>query len=254
MSSFRKDFLEGRIALVTGGSRGIGREIAICLARYGAYIYINYNNSEKFANEVKKEIEKHNGKCELIKFDVANHEEVKNSFKTIAKKFNKLDILVNNAGVAKSSLAIKFKEEEYNSMFDSNVKGHFNCIKFALPLLIRSGAGSIINMSSVLAFSGDVGNSIYSASKGAIISLTKSLALEYASKNVRSNCIAPGFIKTDMTSNLSEEVSKMVLSKIPLGYQADPIEIANCVLFLVSDEAKYITGQTIAVDGGMTMR
>lgn len=253
MNIFDKSFLDGKIALVTGSSRGIGRDIAVSLAKHGAYVFLNYNNSEASAVEVQKEINDFHGKCELLKFDVSKNQEVKKSFERITAGFGKLNILINNAGVGKSSLAIRFKEDDYNTILDSNLKGHFNCIKYALPLLIKSTSGNIINMSSVLGITGDIGNSIYSASKAAIIGLTKSIALEYASKNIRVNSIAPGFIRTDMTSNVSEEVSKIVLSKIPLGYQAEPIEISNCVLFLVSNAAKYITGQTIAVDGGMTM-
>ncbi|APJ05232.1 SDR family oxidoreductase [Silvanigrella aquatica] len=254
MTVFKENFLDGKVSLVTGASRGIGREIALNLARYGSYVFINYNKDEKSATELKYEIEKFNGKCEVMKFDVSNSVDVKSSIENISKEFKKLDILVNNAGIAKAALALRFKEDEYDEVMDSNVKGHFNCIKYCLPLLLRSNSSSIVNLSSVLGITGDMGNSVYATSKAAILGLTKSIALEYASKNLRVNCIAPGFIKTDMTAQVSEEVTKIVLSKIPLKYQGNPIEIANCILFLVSDAAKYITGQTFSVDGGMVMR
>ncbi|BBH54619.1 SDR family oxidoreductase [Fluviispira sanaruensis] len=254
MSVFNNNFLSGKISLVTGSSRGIGREIALNLAKHGSYVFINYFKADKSAMDLKHEINQFGGNCQLLKFDVSDSNDVKASVENISKEFKKIDILVNNAGIARAALALRFKEEDFDEVMKVNVKGHFNCIKYCLPLLLRSDSPSIVNLSSVLGITGDLGNSVYSTSKSAILGLTKSIALEYASKGLRANCIAPGFIKTDMTALVSEEVSKIVLSKIPLKFQGEPIEIANCVLFLVSDAAKYITGQTISVDGGMVMK
>lgn len=246
--------LDHKIVLVTGGTRGIGKAVAIKLASQGATVIINYrgNNQEK-ALETKKEIEQLGGSCSIINGDVASFEQTKAMFDQIKKEHGRLDILVNNAGITRDNLILRMKEEDFDNVIDINLKGTFNCMKHATRLMMKQKSGRIVSLSSVVGVMGNAGQVNYAASKAGIIGMTKSLAREVASRGITVNAIAPGFIQTDMTAALSDEVKDQMLLQIPLGCFGEVDDIANTVLFLVSDEAKYITGQTIHVDGGMAM-
>ena len=246
--------LDHKIALVTGATRGIGKAIALKLASEGATVLVNYRgqNQEK-ALATKQEIEQAGGTCVLINGDVASFEQTKEMFDQIKKEFGRLDILVNNAGITRDQLILRMKEEDFDQVIDVNLKGTFNCMKHATRLMMKQKSGRIVSLSSVVGVMGNAGQVNYAASKAGIIGMTKSLTREVAKKGVTVNAIAPGFIQTDMTDVLSEDVKEQMLSQIPLGCFGNVDDIANTVLFLVSDEARYITGQTIHVDGGMAM-
>lgn len=246
--------LDHKIALVTGATRGIGKAIALKLASEGAIVLVNYRgqNQEK-ALETKQDIEQAGGTCFLINGDVASFEQTKEMFDQIKKEFGRLDILVNNAGITRDQLILRMKEEDFDQVIDVNLKGTFNCMKHATRLMMKQKSGRIVSLSSVVGVMGNAGQVNYAASKAGIIGMTKSLAREVAKKGVTVNAIAPGFIQTAMTDVLGEEVKEQMLSQIPLGCFGNVDDIANTVLFLVSDDARYITGQTIHVDGGMAM-
>ncbi|MGN1182266.1 MAG: 3-oxoacyl-[acyl-carrier-protein] reductase [Faecalibacillus sp.] len=246
--------LDGKVALVTGGTRGIGKAVALKLASKGANIVINYRgHHQELAEETKKEVEQLGVKCSLMNADVASFEQTKDMFDLIKKEFGHLDILVNNAGITKDNLILRMKEEDFDSVIDINLKGTFNCMKHATRLMMKQKSGRIVSLSSVVGVMGNAGQVNYAASKAGIIGMTKSLAREVSSRGITVNAIAPGFIQTAMTDGLSNEIKNQMLSQIPLGCFGEVDDIANTVLFLVSDEAKYITGQTIHVDGGMAM-
>ncbi|AEM73222.1 3-oxoacyl-[acyl-carrier-protein] reductase [Caldicellulosiruptor acetigenus] len=247
------ELLKDKVALITGASRGIGRAIALKFAQNGANVIINYSSSQSQAEELKEEIEKIGTKAMIIKCDVSNADEVSQMFSQVEKEFGRLDILVNNAGITKDGLILRMNEEDFDKVIAINLKGAFLCARAAAKMMVKQRSGNIINISSVVGIAGNIGQANYAASKAGIIGLTKSLAKELASRNIRVNAIAPGFIKTDMTEVLSDKVKEVMLSSIPLGRFGKADEVANVALFLASNLSSYITGQVIVVDGGMIM-
>lgn len=245
--------LQGKCAVITGASRGIGREIALQFAKEGANIVLNYRSSEEEALELKKELDKLGSNTLIIKADVSNFDEAENLIKEAKNTFGKVDILVNNAGITKDTLLIRMKEKDFDKVIEVNLKGAFNCLRAVTPIMIRQKEGKIINMSSVVGVVGNAGQVNYSASKAGVIGMTKSLAREIGSKNINVNAIAPGFIDTDMTRVLSEDQKKNIISGVPLKRLGQVEDIANLAVFLASDKSNYITGQVIHVDGGMAM-
>lgn len=245
--------LKGKIALVTGASRGIGKEIAIALAKEGAFVAVNYNGSKEKAEEVIQEIASFGGKAKAYQCNISDFEEASNFIADIIKEHERIDILVNNAGITKDNLLMKMKEEEFDQVIDINLKGTFNCMKHISRQMLKQKSGKIINISSVSGILGNVGQANYCASKAGVIGLTKSAARELASRGITVNAVAPGFIETDMTQVLSAAVREQATNQIPLGRFGKVEEIANMVCFLASDKANYITGQVISVDGGMSM-
>ena len=246
--------LNGKVALITGGSRGIGKAIAIKLASYKANIVINYTSNKEHALKVKEEIESYGVKSIVIKCDVSKSDEVNNMIEEVVKEFGQIDILVNNAGITRDGLLMRMKEEDFDSVIDINLKGVFNCTKSATKYMMKKRYGKIINISSVVGLIGNAGQANYCASKAGVIGLTKSSARELASRNINVNAIAPGFIDTDMTSVLNENLKETILKNIPQNRFGSPEDVANLVLFLASDMSSYITGQIINVDGGMVMQ
>lgn len=245
--------LKGKVALVTGASRGIGREIAVTLAQKGASVVINYNGSEERAKEVKDEIESFGGTAKLYQCNVADFAAVETMIKEVVKEMGSLDILVNNAGITKDNLIMKMKEEDFDAVMDINLKGAFNTIKHASRQMLKQKSGKIVNISSVSGVLGNAGQANYSASKAGVIGLTKAMARELASRQINVNAVAPGFIDTDMTAALSEDAKAASAAQIPFGRTGKAKEIANVVAFLASEDASYITGQVISVDGGMAI-
>lgn len=245
--------LNGRIAIVTGASRGIGREIAKKLAALGATVIINYNGSAKQAEAVEKEIGEMGGQARAMQCDVSDYDACGEFFKKVLAEFGRVDILVNNAGITKDGLFMAMSEEDFDRVLNVNLKGSFNCIRFAARPMMKQRYGRIVNMSSVVGIAGNAGQANYAASKAGIIGLTKSVAKELASRGVTANAIAPGLIETDMTDKLSDKVKAEMLGQIPLKRLGQPADVAAAVAFLVSDEAAYITGQVLQVDGGMAM-
>ncbi|EJT5934163.1 3-oxoacyl-[acyl-carrier-protein] reductase [Clostridium perfringens] len=245
--------LKDKVAIVTGGTRGIGRAIALKLADHGANIVINYRNSDKEAEELKAILEGKGVKVLTVKCDISNFEDSKNLMYKCKEVFGKIDILVNNAGITKDTLIMRMKEEDFDNVIDVNLKGTFNCAKHASAIMLKQRFGKIINMTSVVGIAGNAGQVNYAASKAGVIGLTKSLAKELGSRGITVNAVAPGFINTDMTASLSEKVKEEASKNIPLKRLGDPEDVANLVGFLASDAANYITGQVINVDGGMVM-
>ena len=245
--------LENKVALVTGAARGIGKAIAKALAAEGAVVIVNYNGSAQRAGETVKEIEEAGGKALAIRCNVADFTACKDMIDGIIKEQGRLDILVNNAGITRDGLLMKMSEEDFDSVMDTNLKGAFNCIRHAARQMIKQKSGRIISISSVSGVLGNAGQANYSASKAGIIGLTKATAREVASRGITVNAIAPGFITTDMTEVLSEAVKTSVTETIPMKKFGKPEDIAQTALFLASEEAAYITGQVICVDGGMAM-
>lgn len=243
--------LTGRVALVTGAGKGIGCEVAKTLASYGATVILNYAHSESAAKEAVKEIIDNGGKADVYGCDVADFAAVGDMMKAIAKEYGSIDILVNNAGITKDNLAMVMKEEEFDAVINTNLKGAFNCMRHVCRTMLKQKGGRIISISSVVGLTGNAGQINYSASKAGIIGMTKSLAKELGSKGITVNAVAPGFIDTDMTKVLKEEVKQQLLAQIPLNRLGRTKDIAETVAFLASDKAAYITGQTISVDGGM---
>lgn len=244
---------ECRVALITGGSRGIGKQVALKFAKNGYNIVVNYVSDNTDIKGLQEEFEKENVELLLVKADVTKKEEIQNLVKTAIEKFGHIDVLVNNAGITKDGLLMRMKEEDFDKVIEINLKGTFLVTKEVIPYMMKKREGSIINISSVVGLVGNAGQSNYAASKAGIIGFTKSVAKELASRNIRANCVAPGFIKTDMTDVLSEEVKENIHNQIPLKRMGTPEEVANLVYFLGSEESKYITGQVINVDGGMVM-
>lgn len=244
--------LAGRIALVTGGARGIGREIALVLAQEGADIAIwdvNVQESEKTC----KDIEAFGRKTHADQVDVTNYEAVDAAMNKILDKFGKIDILVNNAGITKDNLILRMSQQEWDAVLNVNLKGTFNCTKAVFRPMSKQRSGKIVNIASIIGIMGNYGQANYAASKAGIIALTKTTARELASRGVNVNAIAPGFIQTEMTAKLSEDIRAKMLQAVPMAKMGTPRDVANLCLFLASDEAAYITGQTIVVDGGMVM-
>jgi len=245
--------LLGKTAIVTGGSRGIGKAVALKLAELGANIVVNYTSSPEKANEVIKTIEGMGRQAMAIKADVANNHEVEDFIRTVEKNFSTIDILVNNAGITRDTLLLKMKEEDWDDVLSINLKGTFQCTKAVTKKMMKQRNGKIINIASVVGITGNAGQANYAASKAGIIGFTKSIAKELGSRNININAVAPGYIQTDMTDTLSEEIKETLSSSIPLKRLGTPEDVANVVAFLCLEEAKYITGQVINVDGGMVM-
>ncbi len=245
--------LDGKCALVTGASRGIGRAVALKLAAEGAKVALNFAGNEAAANEVRQEIEAAGGQAILVKADVANEAAVQEMVQKTADAFGRIDILVNNAGITRDGLLARMKEEDWDAVLSTNLKGVFLTTKAVAKLMMKQRAGRIVNMASVVGVTGNAGQANYSAAKAGVIGFTKTVAKELASRGVTANAVAPGFIDTDMTSVLSDKAKEAALSGIPLGRMGTPEDIADAVLFLVSDQASYITGQVLHVDGGMVM-
>ncbi len=245
--------LTGKVALVTGASRGIGRAIALKLAAEGAAVVINYHGSMEKAKEVKAEIESDGGIAEIMQCNVADYQATEAMIRKVTDDFGRLDILVNNAGITRDGLLMKMSEEDYDTVLDTNLKGTFHCIRFAARQMLRQRGGRIINLSSVSGILGNAGQANYSASKAGVIGLTKSAARELASRGITVNAVAPGFIETEMTAVLSEKVRESAVAQIPMEAFGTAEDVAEAVAFLASDSARYITGQTIHVDGGMAM-
>jgi len=244
--------LEGKVALITGGGRGIGREIALLFAKEGSDIVIWDVNLED-AGKTCQDIESLGRKTSAEQVDVTDYTKVEEAFNKILDKFSKIDILVNNAGITKDNLLLRMNQSEWDAVINVNLKGTFNCTKAVSRFLIKKRSGKIINIASIVGIIGNAGQANYSASKAGIIALTKTAAKELASRNINVNAVAPGFIQTEMTASLPEELKEKMLSNIPLGKLGLPHDVANVCLFLASNEADYITGQTIVVDGGMVM-
>ncbi|MCF0138554.1 3-oxoacyl-[acyl-carrier-protein] reductase [Acidaminococcus fermentans] len=245
--------LVGKVALVTGGSRGIGRAIALKLAENGADVAINYAGNTAAAEEVKAAIEQMGRKALLIQCSVADTDGVQAMVNQVVKELGRLDILVNNAGITRDGLLMRMKEADWDDVMNTNLKGVYNCSKAVMRTMMKQKSGRIVNMASVVGEMGNAGQANYAAAKAGVIGFTKSLAKEVASRGITVNAIAPGFIATDMTSVLSDDQKAEMARTIPLGRAGQPEDVANAVLFLASEGAAYITGQVLNVDGGMVM-
>ncbi|MGB5696644.1 MAG: 3-oxoacyl-[acyl-carrier-protein] reductase [Polyangiales bacterium] len=243
--------LAGKIAIVTGGSRGIGRAISVALARAGAHVLINYRSNEEAATETLRLVEAAGGRGELLGFDVADPESVDRAIKMAIDRHEGIDILVNNAGISVDQLLLRVSAKELEKTWATNVNGAVYCAKACIRPMMKKRWGRIINVSSIVAESGNAGQVVYASSKAALLGLTRSLAREVASRNVTVNAVAPGFIDTDMTANLPDAARQGIIAQTPLGRIGRPEEVAAAVVFLASDEASYITGQVVRVNGGM---
>ncbi len=245
--------LSGRVALVTGSSRGIGRAIALELASLGAKVVVNYHTQEAAARQVVEEIESLGGQAVAVQGDVKDPEQAKILVEKALETFGRLDILVNNAGIHKDNLLMRMQESDWDLVVDTNLKGTYNCTKAALRPMLKQRYGRIINITSISGLVGQFGQANYSASKAGLIGFTKAVAKEVGSRKITVNAIAPGYVPTDQTADLPPELVEMFLQLTPLGRPGSAEEIAHAVAFLASDEAAYITGQVLAVDGGITM-
>ena len=245
--------LENKIAVVTGAGRGIGRGIALALAREGAMVVVNYNGSKDRAEEVVRTIEEAGGKATAVQCNISDFEAAKEFFANVVKEYGRIDILVNNAGITKDNLMMKMSEEEFQSVIQTNLAGTFHGVKFVTRPMMKQRQGRIINIASVSGVIGNMGQANYSASKAGVIGLTKAAAKELASRNITVNAVAPGFVATEMTDVLSDSVKEAAVATIPLGRFGEVEDIAEAVVFLASDKAKYITGQVICVDGGIAI-
>lgn len=245
--------LDGKIAVVTGGSRGIGRAVCLRLAKLGAFVYINYVSRSEAAEDTLKLIENNGGKGKIIGFNVADGKAVQSAFKEILKESGCIDILVNNAGITRDGLMALMKEADWDSVLDTNLKGAFLCAKAASRSMMKRKSGRIVNISSVSGFAGNAGQVNYSAAKAGLTGLTKSMAREYATRNITVNSVAPGYIETEMTDPLDEKTQEQIKSEIPLAAFGRCEDIAGAVAYLVSEDGGYITGQTLHVNGGMYM-
>ena len=243
--------LTGKVALVTGAGRGIGRQISQTLAKNGAELIVNYNGSKESAEAVAAEITAAGGTAEAIQCNVADFAASEVFVKQVLEKYQKVDILVNNAGVTRDNLIMRMTEEDYDMVLDTNLKGAFHMIKHLSRSFIKQRSGKIINISSVSGVLGNAGQSNYSASKAGLIGLTKSIAREFASRGINVNAVAPGFIDTDMTKNMTEDAKRALNGMIPMGKIGNASDVADLVLFLAGEHSNYITGQVICVDGGM---
>lgn len=245
--------LDGKVALVTGASRGIGKAVALRLAEEGAKVAINYAGNVKAAEEVKAAIEENGGSAILVQADVSDCGAVEAMVKTVVDAFGTVDILVNNAGITRDAIFARMKEEDFDAVINTNLKGVFHCTKAVTKLMMKQRSGRIVNMASVVGLTGNPGQANYSAAKAGVIGFTKSVAKELASRGITVNCVAPGFIATDMTAVLGEKVQEAMEAGIPLKHVGKPEDVANAVLFFASGQSSYITGQVLNVDGGMVM-
>ena len=242
-----------KLALITGGTRGIGKQIALTFAKEGYDIAINYRTENDDLKNTKKEIETNNVKCFAVQGDVTKFEDCEKFIKQIVEEFGNIDVLVNNAGITRDILLMRMKEEDFKQVIDTNLVGTFNVTKNVISYMMKARSGRIINISSVVGISGNAGQTNYAASKAGIIGFTKSLAKEVASRNITVNAVAPGFIETQMTAVLKEDIKEEIAKKIPLKRMGTPQDVANVVKFLASSDSSYITGQVIHIDGGMLM-
>lgn len=250
---FENNMLEGKVALVTGASRGIGKGIAMALAGCGATVIVNYNGSKDRADQVVADIKESGGNAEAIGCNVSDYIACEEMVKEIVAKFGKVDILVNNAGITRDNLIMRMSEQDYDDVLNTNLKGAFNTMKHLTRSFLKNKSGKIINISSVSGVMGNAGQANYSASKAGLIGLTKSIARELSSRGICVNAVAPGFIETEMTKSMPEDVLEKAKGSIPLARVGAVDDIANTVLFLASEYANYITGQVICVDGGMSI-
>lgn len=245
--------LTGKVALVTGGSRGIGRAAAVALAKQGAQVVINYVSNEGAAREVAEQIQAAGGKAEIVQFDVGSSEAAEKAVAEVAKRMGRLDVLVCSAGISIDGLLLRLKDEDFERIMSINVKGSLACARAATKVMMRAKTGRVIFLSSIVGEMGNAGQTAYAASKAALLGVTKSMARELASRFITVNAITPGFIDTDMTGALTDDQKAAINQNIPLGRTGKPEEIAAAVVYLASDEAAYITGQTLRVNGGMYM-
>jgi len=253
MTDLKHTPLEGKVAVVTGSSRGIGKAIAVELGKRGAKVVVNYVSAEQDAQITAETIQTHGGQALIIQADVSSSDQASEMIKKTIETFGQLDILVNNAGITKDKLILRLTEDDWDLIQDTNLKGTFNCTKPAVRQMIRQRRGRIINITSISGQMGNAGQTGYSASKAGQIGFTKALAREVAARNITVNAIAAGYIETDIWNNVPEEYKQATIEMIPLGRKGTPEEIAYAVAFLASDEAEYITGQCLAVDGGLAM-
>lgn len=245
--------MEGKVALVTGAGRGIGKAIALALAAQGAFVIVNYNGSKERAEEVVRQIKEQGGDGVSYQCNVASFSETEAMIKDLIKTYQRIDILVNNAGITRDNLIMKMSEEDFDRVLETNLKGTFNTIRHVSRQMIKQRAGKIVNIASVSGVLGNAGQANYAASKAGVIGLTKTMARELASRGITVNAVAPGFVNTEMTEVLAESIKEQVTGQIPLRRFGEAEEIAQAVVFLASDAASYITGQVLCVDGGMAM-
>ena len=245
--------LDGRHALVTGASRGIGRAVALAFAAEGASVALNFAGNVAAAEAVRAEIESAGGKAILVPADVSDENAVEDMVKTVTEAFGSIDILVNNAGITRDGLLLRMKEEDWDAVLNTNLKGVFLCTKAVSKFMMKKRYGRIVNMASVVGVTGNASQANYAAAKAGVIGFTKAMAKELASRGITVNAIAPGFIRSDMTDVLPDKVKEAMLAEIPLGRAGEPADVAKAALFLASDQATYITGQVLKVDGGMVM-
>ncbi len=244
----------GRVAIVTGGGRGLGREIAIRLAAEGADLAISYRSNDSAAEQTAEGVRQAGVRCELYKGDVSSPGDVEALFKGVSDAFGRVDILINNAGITRDNLIVRMKEEEFDEVLRTNLKGTYLCTRAALRPMVRARWGRIVNVSSVVGLVGNAGQANYAASKAGIIGFTKSVAREVAQRGITVNAVAPGYVETELTGSLPEKVKDQIRGQVPAGRFGEPEEVAEVVAFLVGEAAGYVSGQTIAVDGGMTMQ
>ena len=245
--------LDGRHALVTGASRGIGRAVALAFAAEGASVALNFAGNVAAAEAVRAEIESAGGKAILVPADVSDENAVEDMVKTVTEAFGSIDILVNNAGITRDGLLLRMKEEDWDAVLNTNLKGVFLCTKAVSKFMMKKRYGRIVNMASVVGVTGNASQANYAAAKAGVIGFTKAMAKELASRGITVNAIAPGFVRSDMTDVLPDKVKEAMLAEIPLGRAGEPADVAKAALFLASDQAAYITGQVLKVDGGMVM-
>lgn len=244
---------ENKVALITGASRGIGRKIAIDLASKGARVILNYAKSDQQAEQTAKEITSKGGNVVLSRFDVGSYEEVQRKVSALTDDLGRIDLLVNNAGITKDGMFLRMREQDWDSVFNVNIRGAFNCTKVVIRNMSRNRYGRIVNIVSVVGEMGNAGQVNYSSTKAGLIGFTKSVAKEFASRGITVNAVSPGFIETDITQGLSPELKKKYLESIPLGRFGQPEDVSGVVMFLLSDNASYITGEVIRVNGGLYM-